>query len=153
MSTDSPASASVEFGATGTPTGILQGTVTAGNSPLSGVVVTAGTFSATTNASGYYLLAAINASTYSVSASPAGYSPVSVNGVVVSGGTTTIQNLALTPISSGSSCFTDTTYVDLSNSGGANLDISSTPGDVKLRNLGIEAADQSASRSPIDHYN
>ena len=81
MSTDSPASAAVEFGATGTPTGILQGTVTAGSSPLSGVVVTAGTFSATTNASGYYLLAAINASTYSVSASPAGYSPVSVNGV------------------------------------------------------------------------
>ena len=153
MSTDSPASASVEFGATGTPTGILQGTVTAGNRPLSGVVVTAGTFSATTNVSGYYLFAAINASTYSVSASPAGYSPVSVNGVVVSGGGTTVQNLALTPISSGSSCFTDTTYFDLSTGGGANLDISSTPGDVKLRNLGVEAADQVSAPAALSTTN
>ncbi|HVQ39045.1 MAG TPA: carboxypeptidase regulatory-like domain-containing protein, partial [Pyrinomonadaceae bacterium] len=153
MSTDSPASAAVEFGAAGTPTGILQGTITAGISPLSGVVVTAGTFSATTNASGYYLLTAINASTYSVSASPAGYSPVSVTGVVVSGGGTTVQNLALSPISSGSSCFTDTTYFDLSNGGGSNLDISSTPGDVKLRNLGIEATDQVSSPAALSTTN
>ncbi len=153
MSTDSPASAAVVFGATGTPTGILQGTVTAGSSPLAGVIVTAGTFSATTNASGYYLLTAINASTYSVSASPAGYSPVSVNGVVVSGGGTTVQNLALSPISSGSSCFTDTTYFDLSTGGGSNLDISSAPGDVKLRNLGIEATDQVSAPAALSTTN
>jgi hypothetical protein len=153
MSTDSPASASVEFGATGTPTGILQGTVTAGNRPLSGVVVTAGTFSATTNTGGYYLFAAINASAYSVSASPTGYSPVSVNGVVVLGGATTVQNLALVPMSSGSSCFTDTTYFDLSTGGGANLDIRSTPGDVKLRNLGVEAPDQVSNPAALSTSN
>jgi hypothetical protein len=152
MSTDSLASAAVGFGSSGTPTGTLQGTVTAGGSPVSGVVVTAGTFSATTNASGFYLFAIINASTYTASASPAGYNPTSVNGVVVTDGGTTVQNLALTPVKSGS-CFTDTTFADFSPGTGSNVDIAGSPGNVKLRNLGVEASDQISSPAALSTTN
>jgi Bacterial Ig-like domain (group 3)/BNR repeat-like domain/Carboxypeptidase regulatory-like domain len=152
MSTDSPASAAVDFGSTGTPVGNLQGTVTVGSNPVSGVVVTAGTFSATTNASGFYLFVAINTATYTVSASPTGYNPASVNGVVVTDGGTTIQNLAITAVTS-ASCFTDTTYGDFSPGGGSNVDIASIPGDVKLRNLGVEGIDQVSSPAALSTTN
>jgi hypothetical protein len=152
MSADSSASAAVDFGSSGTPTGTLQGTVMAGSNPVSGVVVNAGTFSATTNASGFYLFASINASTYTVSASPTGYSPASVSGVVVADGATTIQNLSLSPVTSGS-CFTDTTYADFSPGAGSNVDIAGTPGDVKLRNLGIEGPDQTSSPAALSTTN
>ena len=152
MSTDSPASAAVDFGSTGTPVGTLQGTVTVGSSPVSGVVVTAGTFSATTNASGFYLFAAINTSTYTVSTSPTGYNPASVSGVMVTDGATTIQNLAITAVTS-ASCFTDTTYGDFSPGAGSNVDIASSPGDVKLRNLGVEGTDQVSSPAALSTTN
>ncbi|MEA2203889.1 MAG: hypothetical protein QOE77_665, partial [Blastocatellia bacterium] len=152
MIADSPSSAAVAYGSNGTPTGTLRGTVTAGSSPLSGVVVIAGTSSATTNASGFYSFVSINASTYSVSASPAGYSPASVNGVVVSEGGTTIQNLALLPVTS-ASCFTDATYSDFGSGSGSNVDIVSNPGDVKLRNLGVEGTDQISSPAALSTTN
>jgi hypothetical protein len=152
MTTDSPASAAVDFGSTGTSTGTLQGTVMAGALPVSGVTVTAGTLSATTNASGFYLFAAIDPSTYTMSASPTGYYPESVNGVIVTGGGTTIQNLALSPISSGS-CSTDTTYADFVTGAGTNLDIAGNPDDVKLKNLGVEASDQISSPAALSTTN
>src|SRR5205807_6805691 len=54
MSADYPASAGVIFGAAGTAVGTLQGTVTASGNPVTGATVTAGTYSATTNAGGFY---------------------------------------------------------------------------------------------------
>jgi len=131
MTSDSAASAAVVYGSAGTAFGTLQGTVTSAGSPVSNVVVFAGTLSATTNGSGFYQMPGINAGTYTVSASPAGYSAVSVNGVVVSGGSTTVQDLALTPNSS-SSCFTDTNFGDFTTGTGTNVEIASSPGDVKL---------------------
>ena len=131
MTTNSVASASVVYGTAGTATGVLQGTVTSGGSAVSGVVVSAGTWSATTNGSGFYQIPAINAGTYTVSASPAGYSPASVNGVVVTGGGTTVQNLSLIP-TAGSNCLTDTAFTDFSTGSGTNADIAASPGDVKL---------------------
>jgi hypothetical protein len=142
MTADSVASASVVFGSAGTPTGALQGTVASGGSPVSDVVVNAGTFSATTNGSGFYQFTAINANTYTVSSSPAGYNSASVSGVVVTSGGTTVQNLSLTPISS-NGCFTDTSFADFSTGSGTNVDIASSPADVKLALVGPEAVDQS----------
>jgi len=152
MSTDSPASAAVVFGSTGTATGTLQGTVMAGSTAVSGVIVSAGTLSATTNVSGFYQFSAISAATYTVSASPSGYNSVSVSGVVVTDGGTTVQNLSLTPITSGS-CFTDTTFNDFSSGGGSNVDIAGSPGNVKLRNLGIQASDQVSSPAALSTTN
>jgi Carboxypeptidase regulatory-like domain/FG-GAP-like repeat/BNR repeat-like domain len=141
MTTDSTASASVVYGSSGTPTGVLQGIVTSGGSPVSGIVVSAGAYSASTNGSGFYQFPAINAGTYTVSASPAGYNPVSVNGVVVNGGATTVQDLYLTA-SGSNNCFTDTSFGDFSKGSGTNADIAASPGDVKLANSGGEAIDQ-----------
>ncbi|MFL6594443.1 MAG: carboxypeptidase regulatory-like domain-containing protein, partial [Chthoniobacterales bacterium] len=150
MTSDSGASASVVYGSTGTATGMLQGTVTAaGNgNPLGNVVVFAGTLSATTNGSGFYQIPAINAGSYTVSSSPAGYMAGSVNGVTVSGGATKVQNLALTP-NAANNCFTDTNFGDFSTGAGTNADIASTPGSVKLANSGGEAADQVSSPSSL----
>jgi uncharacterized repeat protein (TIGR01451 family) len=144
MSVDSTASASVVFGSAGTPTGILQGTVTSGGSAVSGVVVNAGTFSATTNASGFYQIPAISANTYTVSSSPAGYNPASVSGVVVTGGGTTVQDLSLQALSA-NNCFTDTSFSDFTTGTGSNADIASSPGDIKLGHSGGEQLDQSSS--------
>ncbi|HEY6230914.1 MAG TPA: carboxypeptidase regulatory-like domain-containing protein [Pyrinomonadaceae bacterium] len=141
MSTDSPASVAVVFGNAGTPGGTLQGTVRSNGTGLNGVVVSAGAFSATTDGSGFYQFPAIGANTYTVSASPAGYNPAAVNGVVVTGGGTTVQDLALTPVGGGF-CNTDTSFGDFSTGSGTNVDIASTPTDVKLANLGSETADQ-----------
>ena len=152
MSTASAASAAVVFGSAGTATGILQGTVTSGASAVSGAVVTAGTFSATTNASGFYQIPAIDAGTYTVSASPAGYGAATVNGVVVSGGATTVQDLSLTP-NSVNNCYTDTTFGDFSTGSGTNVDIASSPNDVKLGNLGSEGPDQVSSPAALSTTN
>jgi hypothetical protein len=152
MSTDSLASAAVDFGSTGTATGTLQGTVIAGGIAVSGVIVSAGTLSATTNASGFFLFSGISTGTYTVSASPSGYNAVLVNGVVVSDGVTTVQNLSLAPLSSGS-CFTDTTFADFSPGTGSNVDIAGSPGNVKLRNLGVQASDQVSSPAALSTTN
>ena len=80
------------------PSASLQGTVTSAGNPISGATVTAGTFSATTNASGFYQFPAIDAGTYTVTASATGYTPASVPGVVVTADATTVQNLSLTPV-------------------------------------------------------
>jgi hypothetical protein len=143
MSTNSSASAAVVFGNPGTPSGTLQGTVRSNGIPVSGVVVSAGAFTATTDGSGFYQFPGIAANTYTVSASPAGYNPTSVNGVVVTGGGTTVQDLALTPVGGGF-CNTDTSFGDFSTGSGTNVDVASSPADVKLALVGGEALDQSS---------
>ncbi len=148
MTSDSAASASVVYGSAGTGAGTLQGTVTSGGSPVSGVVVSAGTYSASTNASGFYQIVGITAGSYTVSASPAGYNPASVNGVLVNDGATTVQNLSLSAIAS-NNCFTDTAFGDFSAGSGAGVDIASSPGDVQLAGLGAEAADQVSSPASL----
>ena len=141
MTADSGASAPVVFGSAGSPIGTLQGTVISGSNPVSNVVVFAGTFSATTNGSGFYQIPGINAGTYTVSTSPAGYAAASASGVVVNDGATTTQNLSLVA-NSASGCFTDTNFGDYQTGSGTNADINSSPGDVKLTSSGGEAVDQ-----------
>jgi len=143
MTTDSPASAGVVFGASGAAVGTLQGTVTSAGNPVSGATVTAGAFSATTNGSGFYQLGAITAATYTVGASATGYSSTSVPGVVVSSGATTVQNLSLTPLTP-NACFTDTTYNDFGAGSGTSVDIATSPGNVRLGLTGSETIDQNS---------
>jgi hypothetical protein len=152
MSTDSTASAGVVFGTAGTAVGVLQGTVTSAGNPISGASVTAGTFGATTNASGFYQFPAIDAGTYTVSASAAGFTPASVPGVVVNANATTVQNLSLAPILA-SACLTDTTFADFSTGTGTNVDISTSPGDVKLASNGGETTDQVSSPAALSTTN
>ncbi|MBV9493437.1 MAG: carboxypeptidase regulatory-like domain-containing protein, partial [Acidobacteria bacterium] len=132
MSTDSPASPSVIFGNTGNAVGTLQGTVTSAGNPVSGATVTAGTLTATTNASGFYQFAAIDVGTYTVGASATGYASASVSGVTVADGLTTVQNLSLSALTASSSCFTDTTYTDFGAGTGTNVELTTSVGDVKL---------------------
>jgi hypothetical protein len=152
MSTDSTASAGVVFGNAGTAVGVLQGTVTSAGNPISGASVTAGTFGATTNASGFYQFPAIDAGTYTVSASAAGFTPASVPGVVVVADATTVQNLSLAPILA-SACLTDTTFADFSTGTGTSVDIATSPGDVKLASNGGEAQDQNSNPAALSTTN
>jgi hypothetical protein len=152
MSTDSPASAAVVYGAAGNPVGTLQGTVTSATSAVSGATVTAGTFSATTNASGFYQIAAIDAGTYTVSVTATGYVSASTNNVTITGGATTTTNVSLTP-STPSGCFTDTTYADFGAGSGTNIDITTTAGAVRLATNGGETADQVSSPAALSTTN
>jgi hypothetical protein len=70
-------------------TGVISGKVTAAQSgaPLAGVKVSAvaptGTYSATTNATGFYSMFGVDADTYTLTFSATGYDPLSVPGVNV----------------------------------------------------------------------
>jgi hypothetical protein len=152
MTIDSPASGSVVYGAVGSAVGILQGTVTSAGNAVSGATITAGTFSATTNASGFYQFAAIDAATYTVGAAATGYTSSSVPGVVVTGSATTTQNLTLAPLTP-ASCFTDTTYADFVATTGTNVDVSAAPGDVKLQSAGAETVDQVSNPAALSSTN
>ncbi|VVB94423.1 Carboxypeptidase regulatory-like domain protein [uncultured archaeon] len=77
--------------------GSIAGTVTnASGSAISGAAVTANGITATTDASGNYSII-IAPGTYSVTASATNYQSNTVTGVVVTSGTVTTQNFALTP--------------------------------------------------------
>ncbi|MBV8520022.1 MAG: IPT/TIG domain-containing protein [Acidobacteria bacterium] len=132
MTTVSAASAPIVFNASGGSCGILQGVVSSAGVPLSGVLVTAGAYTASTDASGFYQIVGLPSSTYTVTAALAGYTTGSASGVVVSDATTTVQNFNLAATTS-SACLTDTTQNDLGGgSYTASLDLVSSPGDVKL---------------------
>ena len=77
-------------------TGTLSGTVTdcASSANLGGALVTAGSFSTTTNSSGDYSLT-VPDGTYDVTASRVGYASATVTGVVVTAGGTTTQDFCL----------------------------------------------------------
>ncbi|HEY3025772.1 MAG TPA: carboxypeptidase regulatory-like domain-containing protein, partial [Pyrinomonadaceae bacterium] len=113
--------------------GTLQGTVTdsATSGPISGATVITGTNTTTTNASGFYQFTNLPAGTYDVTASAGGYNSSTATGVVVTSGGTTTQNFALTKASA-SGCLTDTTQADFQAGSGTNVDLTSSPGDVKL---------------------
>ncbi|HYY95030.1 MAG TPA: carboxypeptidase regulatory-like domain-containing protein [Pyrinomonadaceae bacterium] len=82
MSTVSTASAATVFPACG-PSGVLQGTVTTGGSPVGGATVSAGIYTTATNASGFYQFPSISVGTYSVTASATGYNSATANNVSV----------------------------------------------------------------------
>jgi hypothetical protein len=83
-----------------TTTGTLQGTVTdaSNGNPISGAMVDAGAGgSATTDSNGFYQIDNIPAGTYDVTASANGYNSSTATGVVITAGSTTTQDFALTP--------------------------------------------------------
>jgi Carboxypeptidase regulatory-like domain len=81
------------------PRGAISGTVTDASThdPLAGALVrTSDGFARTTNGAGHYSLS-VPPGTYSVTATAPGHDPASAAGVTVSDGSTTTQDLALTP--------------------------------------------------------
>src|SRR6185437_11981040 len=119
----------ISIGATGT----LQGTVTdaSTSSPINGATVTVGSLTTTTNGSGFYQFTGVAVGTYSVSASFPGYNTNTVGGVIVTDSATTTRDFALTATPT-SSCFTDTTQADFQAGTASNVDLTTSPGDVKL---------------------
>jgi hypothetical protein len=79
------------------PEGILRGTVTESSTgnPLSGVRVTASSYTAVTNESGSYQFSPLAPGTYTETASKVGYFSSSASGVTVTNGAITTQNFAL----------------------------------------------------------
>jgi len=128
-------------------TGNLQGTVTESGSgdPIEGATVTtggAGTNTTTTNAGGFYSFTNIPTGTYDVTASGPGFAGSTIAGVVITTGGTTTQDFALMPNLSG--CLTDTTTSDFQAGVATGLDLTSSPGDVRLASSGggAETLDQ-----------
>ncbi len=79
-------------------TGTLNGTITNCFTPfpnIEGATVTAGTYSTTTNASGFYQFTGILVGTYDVTASKPGYANATITGVVVTDGGTTTQSFCM----------------------------------------------------------
>ena len=116
--------------------GDLQGTVTDAvtAAPIGGAAVTtsvAGTHATTTDGNGHYVFSGIAAGTYNVTVKASGYSTGSATGIVVTAGGTATQNFALAaaPVSG---CLGDTTQADFQAGAATNLDLTSSPGDVKL---------------------
>src|SRR5712692_10355461 len=79
------------------PHGTLTGTVTnaSNGTPIPGAAVQAGVFSTITNGSGVYTFASLPVGSYDVTASAFGFASQTAPGVVITDGTTTIQNFAL----------------------------------------------------------
>ncbi len=117
-------------------TGTLQGTVTAsvGGAPIDGVTIMLGSRTTTTNASGAYAFAGLPSGTYpAISASKAGHVTAAAANIVVNDGATTIQDFALSAAPA-SACLVDTTLSDFQAGVFANLDLTTTPGNVTLDN-------------------
>ncbi len=119
--------------------GSVQGTVTAavGGAPISGATVSLGARTTTANASGGYVFTGIPAGTYpTITASYPGYNPSTANAIVVTDGGTTTQNFSLTSANTGT-CLLDTTQADFQGGVATNVEVTSSPGDVKLTNPNI----------------
>ena len=114
--------------------GTLQGTVTSSvtNLPINGATVSLGSRTTTTDAGGFYSFAGLPSGTYITDTAKAtGYNLDSANNIVISDGSTTTQNFSLgTAVAS--DCLPDTSQSDFQNGIPANLDLSTTPGDVAL---------------------
>jgi kumamolisin len=116
--------------------GNLQGTVTAaaGGGPVASASVTttgASSNAGSTGPAGDYHFNSIPAGTYSVSVAASGYASATATGVVVSAGGTTTQNFSLVA-SPPSACLTDTTQGDFQAGTATGLDLTNSPGSVKL---------------------
>jgi hypothetical protein len=117
--------------------GTVSGTVTVnpGGAPIASATVNLGGRSATTDGSGNYTFPGIPAGTYpSMTASKGGFVPGSASSIVVTDGGTTTQNFSLTAAAA-SACLTDTTQSDfLAGVPSTTIDLTTSPGDVKLTN-------------------
>jgi len=114
--------------------GTLSGTVTVnpGGAPISGATVSLGSRTTTTNGSGNYSFTGLPAGTYpAVTATAPGYAPQSFISIVVTDAATTTQDFALTAAPA-SACFTDTTQSEFQAGIPSNVDLTGSPGDVKL---------------------
>ncbi len=81
------------------PQGTLLGVVrNSSNVPISGAVITAGSFTATTSASGAYTMP-VNVGTYNVVCTATGYNSQTNANVNITEGQSTISNFTLTPVS------------------------------------------------------
>src|SRR6185295_5933897 len=114
--------------------GTLSGTVTAtvGGAPISGAKVDFGSRTTMTNGSGVYSFTSIPAGTYtSVMVSSPGFVPESAAPIVITDGGTNTQDFALdrAPLSA---CLTDTTQADFQTGVPSNVDLTTSPNDVKL---------------------
>jgi hypothetical protein len=112
---------------------VIQGTVTsaANSAPVANATVTAGSNTATTDASGFYQFATIPAGTYNMTVSAAGYNNGTAANVAATNGSTTTQNFALTSAAA-SACNVDTTQSDFKSGLPSNVETDTAPGDVKL---------------------
>jgi hypothetical protein len=119
--------------------GTVQGnvTATAGGAAIVGATVSLGARSTTTDGSGNYAFHNIPAGTYgSATAGYPGYS-TSTSGIInVTDGGTVTQNFSLSSASSGT-CYVDTTQADFLAGVPANVEMTSSPGDVKLTNPNV----------------
>jgi len=116
--------------------GTVSGTVTVnpGGAPISGATVNLGARSTTTDGSGVYSFLNIPAGTYpSIGASKPGFGSASTANIVVTDGGTTTQNFSLTAAPT-SACNTDTTQADFLTGVFSNIDVNSSPGDLRLLN-------------------
>ncbi len=130
--------------------GTVQGTVTAtaGGAPISGATVSLGSRTTATNGSGAFTFSGIPAGTYpSLSASAAGFVTGTVSNLVVGSGGTTMQDFALATAPA-SACPVDTTQADLQKGIPTNLDLTTSPGDVRLlRPANIDQQNTSVTNS------
>ncbi|HKP13333.1 MAG TPA: carboxypeptidase regulatory-like domain-containing protein, partial [Blastocatellia bacterium] len=119
--------------------GTVSGTVTAtvGGAPLSGVTISFGSRTATTNGSGVYSFTSIPAGTYpSISATLAGYNSSTNTPVAVSDAATTTKNFSLATAPT-SACPADTSTSDFQTGLFSNLDLTTSPGNVTLSNAPV----------------
>ena len=115
-----------------TDSGVLSGTVTASGSPVSGAIVSLGSRTATTNASGQYSFSALPGGTYpSLTAGAAGFDAQSISDLAVADSGTTTQNFALSAAAQSGS-FVDTTQAHFESGVLSNVDITTSAGDVTL---------------------
>jgi hypothetical protein len=128
--------------------GNLQGTVTDAvtGTPVAGASVAtsgAGAHATTTGTGGDYHFNSIPAGTYDLTVTATGYATGTASGVVVTQGGTTTRDFALAEAPP-TGCLTDTSIADFQAGTATNLDLSSSPGNVKLSiaSGGSESLDQ-----------
>src|SRR5205085_10550961 len=115
--------------------GTLNGTATTNGIAVAGASVTAGVYSAITDANGKYSFIIVTG-TFTLNVTKAGYDAFSQSNVVITDGATTTVNVPLTPTTT-AACFTDTTQSDFQAATAAtNVDLTSAPGSVKLASAG-----------------
>jgi uncharacterized repeat protein (TIGR01451 family) len=134
--------------------GSLEGTVTANGNPLSGVTVTLGSRTATTDSNGFYAFPTLPAGTYpNATASKSGFTSHSVNTIVISENGTATRNFTLTN-SQASGCLVDTTQSDFQNGIPTSVDLNGSPGNVTLLNAeGINQQNTDVSTSGFGFSN